>query len=66
MPTPLSQVDEEFIRTMYGWEEELTEENFYVPAEAEYEDFGEETEEVEVASLWENIRKKKRKRRQRL
>jgi hypothetical protein len=59
MPTPLSQVDEEFIRTMYGWEEELTEENFYVPAEAEYEDFGEETEEVEVASLWENIRKKK-------
>jgi hypothetical protein len=59
MPTPLSQVDEEFIRTMYGWEEELTEENFYVPAEAEYEDFDEETEEHDAASLWENIRKKK-------
>ena len=43
----------------YGYEEELTEENFYVPTEAEYEDFGEEEEEHDAASLWENIRKKK-------
>ena len=43
----------------YGFTEELTEENFYIPAEAEYEDFGEEEEEHDAASLWENIRKKK-------
>jgi hypothetical protein len=39
--------------------EELTEANFYIPKESEYVDFGEETEDVSVASLWENIRKKK-------
>lgn len=47
----------------YGSEEELTEDNFYVPTEAEYEDFGEETEEWDISiakpGLWENIRKKK-------
>jgi len=47
----------------YGYEEEITEENFYIPTQAEYEDFGEETEEWDVAAekpgLWENIRKKK-------
>lgn len=47
----------------YGSEEELTEENFYCPTEAEYEDFGEETEEWDISvakpGLWENIRKKK-------
>jgi hypothetical protein len=47
----------------YGYEEELNEENFYVPATAEYEDFGEETEEWDIAGekpgLWDNIRKKK-------
>jgi NACalpha-BTF3-like transcription factor len=46
-----------------GYAEELTEENFYVPSAAEYEDFGEETEEWDIAGekpgLWENIRKKK-------
>lgn len=42
-----------------GFEEELTEENLYIPTVAEYEDFGEQTEEVSVSSLWENIRKKK-------
>lgn len=46
-----------------GYEEEIDEENFYIPAQAEYEDFGEETEEWDVAvekpGLWENIRKKK-------
>lgn len=47
----------------YGSEEELTEDNFYIPTEAEYEDFGEETEEWDISvakpGLWENIRKKK-------
>jgi hypothetical protein len=47
----------------YGYEEEITEENFYVPLEDEYEDFGEATEEWNFAAdrpgLWENIRKKK-------
>lgn len=46
-----------------GYAEELTEDNFYVPLEEEYEDFGEETEEWDCAKerpgLWENIRKKK-------
>ena len=46
-----------------GYEEEIDEENLYFPSEAEYEDFGEETEEWDVAAekpgLWENIRKKK-------
>ena len=48
---------------LYGYEEELTEDNFYVPTVAEYEDFGEETIEWDIAQakpgLWENIRKKK-------
>jgi hypothetical protein len=46
-----------------GYEEEISEENLYIPLEAEYEDFGEETEEWDVAQakpgLWDNIRKKK-------
>lgn len=46
-----------------GYAEELTEDNLYIPGEDEYEDFGEETEEWDVAAerpgLWENIRKKK-------
>lgn len=46
-----------------GYAEEITEENFYIPSEAEYEDFGEQTEEWDFAAerpgLWENIRKKK-------
>jgi len=48
---------------VYGYEEEIDEENFYVPSNAEYVDFGEETEEWDVSvakpGLWENIRKKK-------
>lgn len=47
----------------HGWTEEITEENFYIPTEAEYEDEGEETEEWNWAAdrpgLWENIRRKK-------
>jgi len=55
----IDQVDYEYNKETYGFTEELTEHNFYVPAEAEYEDFGEEVEEHDAASLWENIRKKK-------
>ena len=59
----VGQIDLKFYFEEYGSEEELTEENFYIPTEAEYEDFGEETEEWDVAEakpgLWENIRKKK-------
>ena len=39
--------------------EELTESNLVVPEEDEWIDLGLESEEVEVASLWDNIRKKK-------
>jgi hypothetical protein len=46
-----------------GFEEEITEENFVIPTEADYVDFGEETEDWDIAQakpgLWENIRKKK-------
>ncbi|NBO99210.1 MAG: hypothetical protein EBU90_03660 [Proteobacteria bacterium] len=46
-----------------GYEEEIDEENFYIPAEAEYVDFEEQIEEWDVAGekpgLWDNIRKKK-------
>ena len=55
----VAQADFQLYFKEYGYEEELTEENFYIPTEAEYEDFEDEVEEVEVASLWENIRKKK-------
>lgn len=50
----------------YGSTEELTEDNWYCPAEAEYEtdvDWNEPTEEWDISEakpgLWENIRKKK-------
>jgi cytochrome c556 len=47
----------------FGYTEDITEDNFYIPAEAEYVDFNEDTEEWDVAvakpGLWENIRKKK-------
>lgn len=47
----------------YGYTEEVNENNFYVPEESEYEDWGEEAEEWDWASerpgLWENIRRKK-------
>ena len=59
----VSQADFQIYFEEYGSEEELTEENFYAPTEAEYEDFGEETEEWDISvakpGLWENIRKKK-------
>ena len=46
-----------------GYAEEITEDNFVIPAEVDYEDFGEDTEDWDIAEakpgLWENIRKKK-------
>lgn len=54
---------ESFALDINGFVEEITEDNFYVPAEAEYEDWGEESEEWDISvakpGLWENIRKKK-------
>jgi hypothetical protein len=48
---------------LYGYEEDINDDNFYIPTQAEYEDFGEETEEWDIAQakpgLWENIQKKK-------
>jgi hypothetical protein len=55
----INEVDAQYTTDTYGFTEDITEENFYIPAEAEYEDFGEEEEEHDAASLWENIRKKK-------
>lgn len=47
----------------YGFTEEINENNFVVPSDEDYVDFGEETEEWDWAAdrpgLWENIRKKK-------
>ncbi len=63
MPNKITDIDNEYTSNTYGFTEELTEENFYIPAEAEYEDFGEPDEEWDIAEakpgLWENIRKKK-------
>ena len=60
---PFEAADYKYNYETYGFVEELDEDNFYIPTEAEYEDFGEETEEWDVAEakpgLWENIRKKK-------
>ena len=54
-----SYVDEQ------GYEEEITAENFVVPSEDDYVDFGEATEEWDIAEskpgLWENIRRKKKR-----
>ena len=56
-------IQEHFSET--GYTEELTEANFVVPAEEDYIDFGEETEEWDIAAerpgLWENIRRKKQR-----
>lgn len=48
---------------IYGYEEDINDDNFHIPTQAEYEDFGEEIEEWDIAGekpgLWDNIRKKK-------
>tara|TARA_R100000008_G_scaffold78865_1_gene60128 strand:- start:396 stop:1280 length:885 start_codon:yes stop_codon:yes gene_type:complete len=47
----------------FGFTETITEDNFYIPAEAEYIDVEDSPEEWDIAQakpgLWENIRKKK-------
>lgn len=47
----------------FGYTEELTAENYVTPEDNVYEDFGEISEEIDIAlakpGLWENIRKKK-------
>jgi len=60
----ISEADELWYEETFGTTEELTEDNFYIPSEDEYEECeGEETEEWDIAEakpgLWENIRKKK-------
>lgn len=61
--TKVEAADFEHTFNCYGFEEELTENNFYIPSAAEYVDFHEETEDWDIATakpgLWENIRKKK-------
>lgn len=55
----IEDADKQYSSDTFGSTEDITEDNFYLPSEAEYEDFGEEVEEYDAASLWENIRKKK-------
>lgn len=61
--SPLEAADYIYGYDTFGFTEEVDENNFYIPSEAEYEDVGEETEEWDLAEakpgLWENIRKKK-------
>jgi len=61
----LAAADFNLTANEYGWTEEIDEDNFYVPAEAEYEEGydDEESEEWDISEakpgLWDNIRKKK-------
>lgn len=64
MSNIVNRVDEFWHESTFGTTEEITEDNFYVPSEEEYETFeGEATEEWDISvakpGLWENIRKKK-------
>ncbi len=64
MSNYMSEADELWYDETFGFTEEITEDNFYVPSEDEYEDFeGEEVEEWDISEakpgLWDNIRKKK-------
>jgi hypothetical protein len=59
----INEVDDEYSSSTFGFTEEITDDNFYEPTEADYVDFGEEEVEWDVAAdrpgLWENIRRKK-------
>jgi hypothetical protein len=66
MSNYFSEADEIWYEENFGYTEDLTEDNFYIPTEAEYAndiDWGEDTEEWDISvakpGLWENIRKKK-------
>lgn len=59
----LASADLKYTVEELGYTEDITEENFYIPAAAEYVDFEDQPEEWDIAEakpgLWENIRKKK-------
>jgi len=59
----INEFDDEYTNSTFGFTEEITDENFYIPTEADYIDFGEEEVDWDVAAnrpgLWENIRRKK-------
>lgn len=59
------QVKDNYYEQTFGSTEELTEDNFEIPEEDDYVDFGEESEDWDIAQakpgLWENIRKKKQR-----
>ncbi len=66
MKDHFQQADEIWYNETFGYTEEITEDNFYIPSKAEYADdidWGIETEEWDIAEakpgLWDNIRKKK-------
>jgi len=66
MKDHFKKADETWYEETFGTTEELTEDNFYIPLEAEYAndiDWGEEVEEWDISEakpgLWDNIRKKK-------
>ena len=60
-----ASVDMQYNIETFGYTEDINEDNFYVPAEADYVDFQESTEEWDISvakpGLWENIRKKKQR-----
>lgn len=57
------QIKDNYYDQTFGSTEEITEDTFHIPEESDYVDFGEQTEEWDIAQakpgLWENIRKKK-------
>ena len=59
----ICKADAVYNQETFGYTEDLNEDNFYSPALAEYEDWGEDSEEWDISvakpGLWENIRKKK-------
>ena len=59
----LCAIDDHYYMSNYGYTEELTENNFFVPDDDQYLDFAESSEEYDISvakpGLWENIRKKK-------
>ncbi|MHA2401522.1 MAG: DUF5824 family protein [Candidatus Kariarchaeaceae archaeon] len=59
----IAQADFKYNVEELGYTEDLNEDNFYIPTEAEYVDFGEPEEDWDIAvakpGLWENIRRKK-------
>jgi hypothetical protein len=61
---PMAAADLKYNVEELGFTEELTEDNFYIPAEAEYVELdGDDQEDWDIeaaeSSLWENIRRKK-------